>query len=162
MFAGSPYQQTLGEKGQTCGFYVLNEDGSYKFVELAGIPKHIDLKMSTIAKSFSTFDFSCVKGNIIHKIYDVEVDRVLDAKISQKITDWGPYEELLPDYEVDIEADTAAKMQNETISLIKKSKLDYIRNYVDNIDKKVLDEQKLEREKLFKILEKYYQAVSDE
>jgi hypothetical protein len=118
--------------------------------------------MSTIAKSFSTFDFSCVKGNIIHKIYDVEVDRVLDAKISQKITDWGPYEELLPDYEVDIEADTAAKMQNETISLIKKSKLDYIRNYVDNIDKKVLDEQKLEREKLFKILEKYYQAVSDE
>ena len=162
VFVGSPYQQTLGEKDTQCGFYVIDEDGKHKFIEIDDVPKHVELKMSKVAKSFDTFDFSCVKGNIVHKIYDIEIDRVLDAKISQKINDWNPYEELLPDYEVDIETDTAAKMQNETINLIKKSKLDYIRNYVDNIDKKVLEEQQLQKDKLFKILEKYYQAVADE
>ena len=162
IFVGSPYQQTLGDKDCKCGFYVLDEDGRNSFVEISDVPKHIDLKMSQLAKNINTFDFSCVKGNIIHKIYDVEIDRVLDAKISQKITDWSPYEELLPDYEVDIETDSAAKIQNETISLIKKSKLDYIRNYIDNIDPKVLEEQSLDKVKLFTILEKYYQAVADE
>lgn len=94
--------------------------------------------MSKVIANLDAFDFSCVKGNIIHRVYDVEVDRVLDAKISQKINDWKPYDELLPDYEVDIELNNDIKLQNESIELIKKSKLDYIKNYINNIDPSVL------------------------
>jgi len=35
-----------------------------------------------VMKDIEAFDFSVVKGNIVHKIYDVEVDRIADASIS--------------------------------------------------------------------------------
>ena len=60
----------------------MNEDSSYEFHEITSTPKHVSLKMSKIVKDVDKFDFSCVKGNIIHKVYDVEVDRRLDAKVS--------------------------------------------------------------------------------
>ena len=56
--------------------------------------------MSIVTRDIDRFDFSIVKGNIVHKTYDVEVNVVDDARISQKINDWQPYEELLPDYDV--------------------------------------------------------------
>lgn len=28
------------------------------------------------------FDFSIVKGNILHKVYDCDVDRIVDSKIT--------------------------------------------------------------------------------
>lgn len=86
--------------------------------------------MSQIVKDIETFDFSIIKGNIVHKIYDIDVNRADDVKISQKINDWHPYEELLPDYEVDVTTNSEIKMQNESIELIKKSKLDYIKSYI--------------------------------
>lgn len=86
--------------------------------------------MSQIAKDIEAFDFSIIKGNIVHKIYDIEVNRADDVKISQKINDWHPYEELLPDYDVDLTTNSEIKMQNESIELIKKSKLDYIKSYI--------------------------------
>lgn len=45
-----------------------------------------------------------------------------------------PYEELLPDYEVELSFSYDMKIQNESIELIKKSKLEYVRNYISNID----------------------------
>ena len=162
IFVGSPYQQTLGEKGNICGFYVLDENSKAHFHEITTTPKHIDLKMSKVIADLDAFDFSCVKGNIIHRVYDVEVDRVLDAKISQKINDWKPYDELLPDYEVDIELNNDIKLQNESIELIKKSKLDYIKNYINNIDPNVLKDQGLNPVKLFNVLEKYYNMVAED
>ena len=50
-------------------------------------------------------------------------------------------------------------MQNESIELIKKSKLEYVKNYIDNIDKKVLEEQGIDGEKLYKVLADYYGNV---
>lgn len=162
ILVGDPYQQNLGEIDNKCGFYVLNEDNSYEFHEITSTPKHISLKMSNIVKDIDKFDFSCISGNIIHKIYDVEVDHLTDAKISQKINDWHPYEELLPDYEVILNADSELSLQNESIELIKKSKLDYIKTYIDNIDKNVLKEQDIDPEKLFKMLSDYYSNVTSE
>lgn len=107
----------------------------------------------------NTFDFSSITGNIIHKIYDVEIDRVTDAKISQKITDYKPYEELLPDYAVQIASDSEIT-QNQSIELIKKSKLEYIKNYIDNIDKNILDDNNINSSKLFETLKEYYNKVS--
>lgn len=72
----------MGEIGNKCGFYVLNEDSSYEFHEITSTPKHVSLRMSAVIKDVDNFDFSCVKGNIIHKVYDVDVDRILDAKVS--------------------------------------------------------------------------------
>ena len=53
-------------------------------------------------------------------------------------------------------------MQNESIELIKKSKLEYVKNYIDNIDKKVLEEQGIDGEKLYKVLADYYGNVTAE
>lgn len=38
--------------------------------------------MSDVVKDIDSFDFSIVKGSILHKIYDIEVDNVTDAKVS--------------------------------------------------------------------------------
>ena len=90
----------MGERDYSCGFYVIDESNNIKFFPIESTPKHIDLKMSIVTRDIDRFDFSIVKGNIVHKTYDVEVNVVDDARISQKINDWQPYEELLPDYDV--------------------------------------------------------------
>ena len=162
IFVGDPYQQNLGEKTYQCGFYIINDDNSYSFHEITSVPKHVEIYMSDVVDNFDKFDFSIVKGNILHKIYDVEVDNVMDAKISQRINDLHPYEELLPDYEIDLSSSSEIKMQNASIELIKKSKLDYIKNYIDNIAPEVLQEQSLDKDKLYEILKDYYKAVAEE
>ena len=58
----------------------------YKFNEIANVPKHVELKMSEVAANFDSFDFSIVKGNILHTIYDVEIENAIDAKISMANT----------------------------------------------------------------------------
>lgn len=161
VFIGDPYQQNLGERTYDCGFYVINEDNSYEFHEISNVPKHIEIRMSAVMKDIDNYDFKNVTNNIIHKIYDIDVDPLIDAKISQRINDLHPYEELLPDYEVDMN-NADVKIQNETISLIKKSKLEYIKNYVDNIDKSTLNDQQLDAEKLFGTLREYYNKVTED
>lgn len=157
---GDPYQQNLGEKDYECGFYTIQADNSYSFTKLDGIPKHIDLKIGSIMKDgIDNFDFSVVKDNIIHKIYDIDILPTDDAKISQKINDMHPYEELLPDYEVELSFSSDMKIQNESIELIKKSKLEYVRNYISNIDQKALDEQGIDKDKLFSVIEQHYNKV---
>lgn len=158
VFVGSPYQQTLADVGLKCGFYVLNQAGEMTFVEIQTVPKHVQLKMSAIVSDVDKFDFSVVKGNIVHKTYDVEVDRATDAKIQQKILDMKPFEELLPDYEVAV-IDDAEQESSANIELLKKSKLEYISNYIDNIDQTALDNEHITKKKLFSTLEKYYNEV---
>lgn len=162
IFVGSPYQQNLGEKNNICGFYTLDEKCNYTFHEITNVPKHVEIKMSEVIEKIDTFDFSIIKNNILHKIYDIEVDNILDAKISQKINDWHPYEELLPDYDVDISTNSEIKLQNESIELIKKSKLEYIKSYIDNIDENVLKDKNIDKDRLYKILTEYYNIVTEE
>ncbi len=162
VFIGDPYQQNLGEKDYECGFYIINEDNSYDFHEITTVPKHVEIRMSEVVNNYEKFNFNIVKGNILHKIYDIEVDPTMDAKISQRINDLQPYEELLPDYDVDISNNSETKTHNASIELIRKSKLDYIKAYIENIDKQILDEQQINAEKLYTILEEYYNTVADE
>lgn len=163
ILVGDPYQQNLGEKDYICGFYTINDDNSYEFIKLDGIPKHIDLKIGDIINvGIDNFDFSIAKDNIIHKIYDVDILPADDAKISQKINDMQPYEELLPDYEVELSFNADMKLQNESIELIKKSKLEYVRNYISNIDQKALDEQGIDKDKLYQVIEQHYNKVAEE
>lgn len=162
IFVGSPYQQNLGEKNNKTGFYVIDESNNYEFHEIQNIPKHVDLRISDIVKDFSKFDFKIVKGNIVHKIYDVEIDNILDAKISQCINDMQPYEELLPDYEVNLSSNIDINIQNSTVDLIKKSKLDYIKTYIFNIDEQVIKDQKISKDKLYSIMSNYFNNVTEE
>ena len=106
------------------------------------------------------FDFKLVAGNIIQKIYDVEVSAKDEASVNQKINDFKPYEELLPESKVSLNPVTSQN-DTETLDLIKKSKLDYMRNYVDKIEQTVLDEQGLNRDKLFETLKAYYKKVAE-
>ena len=159
-FVGSPYQQNLGELGCKCGFYVIDEANNAKFVELEGIPKHVEVRVSQMLKD--DFDFSCIKGNIVHKIYDVDIEAADDAKLSQKINDQQPYEELMPDYEVALKDTPTTEITDESIALIKKSKMEYVKRYVGNIDKKILEAEGLEADKLIAVLEEHYDMVTGE
>ena len=156
IFVGSPYQQNFGEMDSVDGFYTMFEDGTYKFTEITDVPKHIKIRISSVLKTgVDNFDFSIVAGNIIKKIYDKDIDRETEWKINQKIADFSPFEEALPDYEVSITSDDG-EITNESLELIKKSKLDYIKNYIDNVDESVLKENNLEKTRLFELLEHYY------
>ena len=158
IFIGSPYQQNTGEAGFESGFYILDSTGGYRFLETRGVPKHVKIRMSDIVlHGVDGYDFSGVKGNIVRKIYDCEIDRVLDSEISRKIADNGPYEELNPEYEVSEAYDDSP--DKNTIELIKKSEIQYIRNYIDTIDKDVLDKEELDPKELYSVMESYYKKA---
>lgn len=160
VFVGSPYQQNFGEIDSVDGFYVLDEKNTRRFIETKTVPIHKKIYMSDILNAgIDNYDFSQIRGNIIQKIYDIDIDRNIEAKINQKITDFNPYEEMLPEYNVVPSALDNGTVSSESLDMIKKSKLDYIKNYIDNIDDEALKENQLEKEKLFSILEAYYNKV---
>jgi len=160
IFIGTPYEQNLGELGNVCGFYEISEEGELKFIKLDKLPRHIQLKTSEIKRAgFEKFDFSNVSGNIVQKIYDEELTQAEEAKLAQKINDFKPYEELLPEYKVAIQYALKSKDDQTSVELLQKSKLEYIRNYIDNMDDKVLEASNVDRDELFGILESYYKRV---
>lgn len=160
IFIGTPYEQNLGELGNTCGFYEISEEGKLKFIKLDKLPRHIQLKTSEIKRAgLEKFDFSNVSGNIVQKIYDEELTQAEEAKLAQKINDFKPYEELLPEYKVAIQYALKSKDDQTSVELLQKSKLEYIRNYIDNMDDKVLEASNVDRDELFGILESYYKRV---
>lgn len=155
VFIGSPYQQNLGEIDGLNGFYLLDSNNVHKFIETTDVPKHIQLLVSNI----KTFDFSSLNGNIVQKIYDIDISHDEDIEISKRITDANPYEELLPEYRVNIKNNDNLP-NSKTAELIKKSKLEYLRNYVDEMNQKDLETKELDKEKLFEVLKKYYNTVA--
>lgn len=44
--------------------------------------------------------------------------------------------------------------------MIKKSKLDYVRNYISNIDSEVLKNEEIDPDKLYSMLAQYYSTVT--
>lgn len=71
-----------------------------------------------------------------------------------------PYEELLPDYEVQLKSETDDHLVSESVELLKKNKMQYITSYVESIGQKALDEEGIDRAELLQTLEKYYSQVA--
>ena len=65
----------------------------------------------------------------------------------------------MPEYAVAARYDDT--VPNEAMQLIKKSKLEYIKSYIDSMDKKMLAEQQIDPERLYKLLEEHYEKVVD-
>lgn len=165
IFVGSPYEQNLGEVGSKHGYYILDKLCNYSFYEIDDVPKHVQIKASVVLDAnIDNYDFNIVKGNIVQKVYDVDVSLEDDMKISQKIASFKPYEELLPDYQVQV-AFTSSNddgKQDKILAALKKSKLDYIDSYINQLDDKALEDSKIDREMLKKIMERYYKTASGE
>lgn len=165
IFVGSPYEQNLGDIGCKCGFYELDELGNYEFFEIEGIPKHIQFKSSDILKvGIDKFDFSCAKGNIVQKVYDTDMSMEVDLKVNQKIASFKPYEELLPDYQVALDfTKEDVEHQDNLVKMLKKSKLDYIESYINQLEDKALTDANIDKVKLFKLMKAYYgKAIGEE
>ena len=118
------------------------------------MPKHIQLFMSEV----KGFDFSALAGNIVQKVYDVDVGRDFDSEVSMRIAAACPYEEIMPEYKVSVKSDGAPS--SKSAELIRKSKLEYLRNYVGEMKDEDLDSKGLDRDRLFETLEKYYKIVA--
>ena len=170
VFVGSPYQQTFGEMDSVDGFYVLDQNNNRTFHEIKTAPKFIKLRVSEILRQgIDKYDFSSIKGNFVRKVYDCNVKKEDDFRISQKIADVMPAEELLSEYDLQMDNSDInsteiekRKISNTTLDLIKKSKLDYLRSYVGKIDEKTLKSENLDRKRLMDILEFYYNKTVDE
>lgn len=163
IFVGSPYQQNLGDYGCKCGYYVISSKGKWKFHEIAGIPKHVKVECSKVlGLGIDKYDFSDVRGNIVQKVYDVDVKVEDDLKISKKISTFRPYEELLPEYKVALKLESCKKddIDIKMQSLISKSKLDYIDSYVEQLDSKILEADGINRKKLLEVMHKYYSRIA--
>ena len=59
-------------------------------------------------------------------------------------------------------APTINLSQNHTFEVLKKSKMEYVRNYIKNIDDKVIDEYRIDREKLFNLINDHYCKVAED
>lgn len=164
IFIGSPYEQNLGDIGCRCGYYVISEDSSYKFIEINDLPKHVQFKSSDINRvGVDTFDFSSASSNIVQKVYDEDFSAEDDLEASKKIASFKPYEELLPDYRVAIDfTQPDDSCQGHLVKMLKSSKLDYIRSYIAQIDSSILEMQHIDRDKLLVVMEKYYRAAAGE
>lgn len=161
IFIGSPYQQNFGEMSGINGYYVLDENNKRKFIEITDVPKHIRLRISDIVNAgIDNFDFSIVKGNIIQKIYDVDIDLKTDATINQRISDNLPFEESLSEYSIALSSDNTV-ITNESLETIKKSKLEYIKSYINNIEDSTLSAANIEKHELYKMLESYFNKAME-
>ena len=164
IFIGSPYQQNLGDYGCKCGYYVIDTKSKWKFHEIDGIPKHVKVECSKVLEAgIEKYDFSEAHGNIVQKVYDIDVKVEDDLKINQKIASFKPYEELLPEYKVALDlakAEDKDEIDIKMESWISKSKLDYIDSYVNQIDAKVLEAEGIDKKKLLDIMHKYYIKVA--
>jgi len=160
IFVGSPCQQTTADTGYDTGFYVIKADGSYEFCKIDSVPKHVKLRCSDIIEEgIDKFDFSPAAGNIVQKVYDVDISLNDDLEISKKISSALPYEELLPDYQVSLDMNSSLEDEDDIVQTLKKSKLDYIKSYIDRLDSKALEEDGIDKAKLFAVLKKYYSQV---
>lgn len=159
VFIGSPYEQNFGERHTPHGFYILSKENVPTFVEITCAPKHVILRMSEVLTvGPDDYDFSKVAGNVVKKLYDIEVSKPNELKIEQAITDNRPFEEALSEYEVESSGDSGI-ISNETLEVIKKSKLEYIQSYLDRISDSVLEDLKLEKSKIFEIIKSYYDKI---
>ena len=131
---------------------------------MTGIPKHVKVECSKVLEAgIDRYDFSDVNGNIVQKVYDIDVKVEDDMKINQKIASFKPYEELLPEYKVSLDlshSDENGEVDVKMQELISKSKLDYIDSYVSQIDAKVLEAEGIDRKKLLDVMHKYYMKVA--
>ena len=80
IFIGSPYQQNFGEMDSEDGFYILDNDNKRTFHKIYNVPVFKKIRISEILdKGIDKFPFEIVKGNIIRKIYDVDIDKLTEA-----------------------------------------------------------------------------------
>jgi len=157
IFIGSPYEQTFGERWTTHGFYVLDENNKPAFVEINSCPRHIILRMSeVISAGIENFDFSVVKGNIVKKLYNVQIDKTQDASINKAVSLFSPFAEALSEYEI-ASQDSSGIITSKTLDLIKKSKIEYIKSYINDITEPVLKELGLDKGKIFDLIKTYYE-----
>ena len=160
IFVGSPCQQTTADTGYDTGFYVIKADGSCKFHKIDSVPKHVKMRCSDIIeKGIDKFDFSPAAGNIVQKVYDIDISLNDDLEISKKISSAMPYEELLPDYQVSLDMNSCIEDEDDIVKTLKKSKLDYIKSYIDRLDSRALADDGIDKDKLFAVLKKYYSQV---
>lgn len=64
----------------------------------------------------------------------------------------------MPEYKVSLKNEGAPS--SKSAELIRKSKLEYLRNYVDEMNSDDLASKGLDRSRLFETLEKYYRAAT--
>lgn len=157
---GSPFEQNFGDVGKTFGFYIQDiKNNRLKFVENKGIPKHKEIKISSITDNF---DYTCCSGNYIRPIIDISVDYSILSNIINNINDAKPVEVFSPEYKVVLQNNniTIGESDNNAGVNLQKAKQGYIIDYISTVNNEELEKEKLNREILYKITNDYFGLAS--
>lgn len=160
VFIGSPFEHNFGDINKTFGFYIHDvKNNKIKFIENKGIPKHKEIKVSEIDEAF---DYSCCSGNYVRPIVDTATSYDVLSKIIDNINNAKPAEVFSPEYKVVIENNNIKIGEGDDSSGInlQKAKQGYIIDYISTISNEELNNEKLDREKLFKITSNYFNIAS--
>lgn len=164
IFVGAPYQQTLGDINNKTGYILLDDNMRPTFININNVPTHCILYNSEIlSKGIDNFDFSVLKNKIVKRIIDIPGTRDEASKISIAISTSGLYEELPPEYDLKRNISQALDETNSELGeMIKKSKTDYIKKYINSIESSVLSEKNINPNSLFNLIEEYIKVIEDE
>lgn len=159
-FIGSPYQQTLGEKDCECGWYVMREDGTSTFECSKSAPRHVQIKVSDILSGKA--DLRELDGNIVQKIYDVDVGCEDEIEINRRICAHSPYEEINAEYAVEIKSDDRIDVNDKNAEMICNNRLDYVKSYLNELGEEELKSKGIRVDVLFPMMETYFAKASAE
>lgn len=67
----------------------------------------------------------------------------------------------MSDYRVKLDFSAGCGRQENPVDVIRKSKLEYIRKYIDGMAAETLSAAGVESGKLYELMKKYYEAVED-
>lgn len=162
IFVGSPYQQNLGERDSVDGIYLMDEDGKYEFHELSNIPHFVDIDMENAAKDISSYDFSVVHNNIVHKVYRGEIDRKTEDDINRRIFENSPYEEVNPEYVLRNGNPSEDAKFKEDLNSIQVSPMEYISKMITELDGELLSRNNIkDRGRLIQLMKNVYEEVEN-
>jgi len=70
----------------------------------------------------------------------------------------------LPDYQVKLEFESSEHVNDDKTSLVavlKKSKLDYVKSYIDQLDNEALKLEGIDKDKLFAVMQHHYNLATE-
>ena len=166
IFVGAPLEMTWADMDNPKGFYILDlAKDSTTFFENPKGPKHKYFYYSQIKENPKLINPETVTPKTIAKlIVDCEYEVIDVYKVVQSINALTPFEDLTAD-NIEYLFSKSNGVEDLTSSSpninFKMSKLNSIIDFINKIDGKILEERKLDRNKLIQLAASYYNRYTE-
>jgi DNA repair exonuclease SbcCD nuclease subunit len=155
---GCPVELDWGDAGNEKGLYILDVNKmEYEFIPNTFSPKHIKLYWSRIQAK--TEDLTCIKGNYIKFVIDTEYKYEHIMKMTGIIDSMNPVIPCEKDFVYNTALNALEEFSVANDDLLKMSKLEYMRKYIEEYFKD--EEDTLDEVRMMKLTEDVYQRTEE-